>query len=146
MTEENYAGVADRVKAAVTDGIVIFAFMLSITYAFAQFKHVHDNAKIIAFAFIFLLYDPIFTSVFGGTIGHMVLGIRIKREKNKMKNILFPLAIVRYILKALLGWISLLTVMGSEKRQAIHDAVVGSVAIYKGKTEETTYGNMEEES
>jgi len=135
MTEENYAGVADRVKAVVTDSIVIIIFMFIVTYTFSVFEHVPDTARIIAFIFIFFLYDPIFTSTFGGTIGHMMFGIRVKRENNRMKNILFPLAIIRFLVKVILGWISLLTVSGNKKRKAIHDSLVGSVVIYKGKNE-----------
>ena len=143
MTEEKYAGVADRVKAVVTDSIVLIIFMFIITYIFAEFEHVPDNARIIAFIFISFLYDPIFTSVFGGTIGHMMLGIRVKREKKQLKNILFPLAIIRFLVKASLGWISLLTVSGNKKRKAIHDSIVGSVVIYKGKNEEITNANTQ---
>src|ERR1035437_2836289 len=86
--------------------------------------------KIIAFVFIFLLYDPSFTSIFGGTIGHMIIGIRVKRSRNEQRNILFPLAIVRFIIKASLGVISLITVTGNIKRKAIHDFVAGSVVVY----------------
>jgi len=135
MTENNYPGVFDRVKAIVTDGLVIVVFMFVASYAFSLFETVPDNARIIAFVFIFLLYDPLFTSIFGGTIGHMILGIRVKRASNEEKNILFPLAIPRYIVKVLLGWISLLTVSGNEKRKAIHDFLVGSVVVY-AKTKE----------
>lgn len=65
----------------------------------------------------------------------MMLGIRVKREANEKKNILFPLAIVRFIVKASLGWISLLTVTGNEKRKAIHDYLVGSVIVYSNSHE-----------
>ncbi len=115
--------------------------MIIVTYTFSVFEHVPDNAKIIAFIFIFFLYDPIFTSVFGGTIGHMMFGIRVKREKNQMKNILFPLAIIRFLVKALLGWISLLTISGNKKRKAIHDFLVGSVVVFKGTDEKRTNAN-----
>lgn len=130
MVEENYPGVTDRVKAVVSDSFIIVIFMIIVTYSFSIFEYVPDNARIIAFIFIFFLYDPIFTSVFGATIGHMMFGIRIKRDKNQKKNIIFPLAIIRFIVKALLGWISLLTVSGTKKRKAIHDYLVGSVVIY----------------
>ena len=143
MTIDNYAGVADRVKAVVTDSVVIIINMIIVTYIFAEFEHVPDNARIIAFVFIFFLYDPIFTSVFGGTIGHMMFGLRVKREKNQIKNIIFPLAIIRFIVKSLLGWISLLTVSSNTKRKAIHDSLVGSVVIYKGKNEEITNANTQ---
>lgn len=130
MTNEKYPGLLDRVKAIVTDAVVIILFMLAATYVFSLFENVPDNAKIIAFVFIFILYDPIFTSSFGGTLGHMMVGIRVKRENNEKKNILFPLAIVRFIVKAFLGWISLLTVTGNVKSRAIHDYLVGSVVVY----------------
>ncbi len=144
MTEENYPGVFDRVKAIVTDGIVIVVFMFVASYLFSLFERVPDYARIIAFVFIFLLYDPIFTSFFGGTIGHMMLGIRVKRESDEEKNIIFPLAIPRYIVKVFLGWISLLTVSSNEKRKAIHDFLVGSVVIYaKSKGDKKMNANRE---
>ena len=130
MTEENYPGVFDRVKAIMTDGIVIFIFMFVASYVFSEFESVPDNARIIAFVFIFLLYDPIFTSLFGGTIGHMIIGLRVRRESDEQKNIHFPLAILRNIVKAFLGVISLFTVTCNEKKKAIHDYLVGSVVVY----------------
>ena len=130
MTEDNYPGVFDRIKAIMTDGIVIVVYMFVASYIFSLFESVPDNARIIAFVFIFLLYDPIFTSLFGGTIGHMMLGIRVKRESDEQKNILFHKAILRYLVKVLLGWVSLLTVSGNKKRKAIHDYLVGSVVVY----------------
>ena len=137
-TGKDYPGVSDRVKAVVSDSVVIVLFMVIVTYTFSIFENVPDNARIIAFLFIFILYDPIFTSVFGGTIGHMMFGIRVKRENNNMKNILFPFAIIRFISKALFGWISLLTVSGNEKRKAIHDYLVGSVVVFKTMEENNT--------
>jgi uncharacterized RDD family membrane protein YckC len=136
MTVENYPGVFDRVKAIVTDGLVIVVFMLIASYIFSLFESVPDYARIIAFVFIFLLYDPLFTSIFGGTIGHMMLGLRVKRQSDEQKNIIFPLAILRYIVKASLGWISLLTVSGNDRRKAIHDYLTGSVVVYAKSKED----------
>lgn len=131
MEEKNYPHVSDRVKAVLIDSIILVGQIVLVTYIFSIFESVPDIAKIIAFVFIFLLYDPIFTSLFGGTIGHMIMNIRVKRSKNVQKNILFPLAIIRFIVKAFLGWLSLLTVSGNERRKAIHDMLVGSVVIYR---------------
>ncbi len=129
-TEENYPGIFERLKAIVTDGIILVVFMFVVAHIFSLYENVPDNARIIAFVFIFLLYDPIFTSLFGGTIGHMIIGIRVKRESNELRNILFPLAILRYVVKALLGWISMITIARNIKGKAIHDIVVGSVVVY----------------
>jgi uncharacterized RDD family membrane protein YckC len=135
MSEENYPGIFARVKAIVIDGIVIIILMFVVSYIFSLFENVPDYARIIAFVFIFLLYDPLFTTIFGGTIGHILIGIRVKRESNMQKNIIFPLAILRYIVKAILGVISLLTVTGNKKKKAIHDYLVRSVVVY-AKSEE----------
>lgn len=129
--EINFAGVTDRVKAVVADTLVIIMMIIVVTYVFSAFENVSDTPKKLAFIFIFFLYDPTFTSIFGGTIGHMMFGIRVKRENNLNKNILFPLALIRFIIKASLGWISLLTVSGNAKRKALHDILVRSVVVYK---------------
>jgi uncharacterized RDD family membrane protein YckC len=126
----SYSTFSDRVKAMLTDSIVLIVFMFVATYIFSLFESVPDYARIIAFVFIFLLYDPLFTSTFGGTIGHMIIGIRVKRESNEQKNILFHLAILRYIVKACLGVVSLFTVSNNEKGKAIHDHLAGSVVVY----------------
>ncbi|MCB0456661.1 MAG: RDD family protein, partial [Flavobacteriaceae bacterium] len=66
---------------------------------------------------------------YGGTIGHSYSGIGVRRDDDSDKNISLPSAIVRFIIKLLLGWISLLTVTGNEKRKAIHDFIVKSVVL-----------------
>lgn len=131
MEIQKYPGVSIRVKAVVTDSIILVVFMIGTANLFEIIKNVPDFARIVAFIFIFLLYDPLFTSTLGGTIGHLIFGIRVKQETNQDKNILFPSAIIRYVIKALLGWISLLTVSGNKKGKAIHDIVVKSIVIYK---------------
>ncbi|WP_167619505.1 RDD family protein [Maribellus sediminis] len=131
MQPTNYPGVSLRVKAVVTDSVILVILMIGATYLFESMTHVPDLLRVAAFVFIFLLYDPLLTSTAGGTIGHMLFGIRVKRAKHPEKNILFPLALIRYIVKVLLGWISLLTVSGNKKGQAIHDLLVKSVVIYK---------------
>jgi uncharacterized RDD family membrane protein YckC len=122
-TETFYPGVSDRVKAVVTDGFVLIFFMIIVTYTFSTFEIESVRPRIFAAVFIFLLYDPLFTSIFGGTIGHMTMKIRVKRLRNQSKNIIFPLALVRFIVKTLLGVVSLFTVSGNKSARAIHDMV-----------------------
>lgn len=130
MTENIYPGVFDRVKAIVTDGIILLIFMFVTSSVFSGFESVPDFARVFAFVFIFLLYDPLLTSFWGGTIGHRLIGIRVRKERDEQRNISFPLAVLRYIVKATLGWISLLTISGNKKGKAIHDYVAGSVVVY----------------
>lgn len=131
VSKVNYPGVSERVKAAVTDSFVIIGFMFGIALIFSELDNVPDYYRKLAFLFIFGLYDPIFTSLFGGTIGHIAMNIRVKRRNNTSKNILFPLAIIRFIIKFILGIVSLLTVGSSKERLAIHDVAVGSIVLKK---------------
>jgi len=117
----------------VADGLILVVFMVIAASVFSQFENVPDYARIIAFVLIFFMYDPFMTSVFGGTLGHMLLGIRVRKEIDETQNVFFPFAVFRYILKVLLGWISLLTLSGNPKRKAIHDYLLGSVVVYSAK-------------
>ncbi|TMU50595.1 RDD family protein [Flagellimonas algicola] len=124
-----YAILPNRVKAVVIDGVVLICCMYLVSELFASFESVPDYVRMAAFVVIFVLYDPIFTSAFGGTLGHSYSGIVVKRENDTKKNLIFPLAVIRFLVKSLLGWLSLLTVTGSDKKQAIHDRIVGSVVL-----------------
>jgi len=131
MEEKVYPQIIERVKAVLIDMVILLAFMFGMTKLFSQFENVNDQFRIVAAVFIAFIYDPLFTSLFGGTLGHFAVGIRVKRANNENKNILFPLALVRYLFKVYLGWISLITVYFNKRSKAIHDMVVGSVVIYK---------------
>lgn len=136
IATREYPGVATRVRAIIVDAVIVIIFMVTASYLFSLVENVPDNVRIGTFIFIFILYDPLFTSFLGGTIGHMIIGIRVKKESNEQKNIFFHEAIIRYLVKSSLGWISLLTVTGHKKKKAIHDHVVGSVVVYAKPDEE----------
>ncbi|PWL37331.1 RDD family protein [Flagellimonas aquimarina] len=124
-----YAILPDRVKALIIDQVIVIAAMYGVSELFATFEDVSTNLRIIAFLLIFLVYEPLFICLFGGTIGHSHSKIKVKREQNLNKNISFLAALIRFVVKISLGWISLLTVTSNEKRKAIHDYLVNSVVI-----------------
>ena len=103
--------------------------ILLVSTILSKFENVPDFVRVIFFILIFILYDPLLTSTVGATIGHLILGLRIRRSNYEDRKIIFPIAIVRFILKALLGWISLLTISVLKKKKAIHDLVAGSVVL-----------------
>ena len=131
MENQKYPQLLERIKAAFADIIILIGLMIIASSIFSSFEQVPDSARIAVFVFIFALYDPLFTSIFGGTIGHILMGLKVKQEKNPEKNIWIHLAIIRFLAKVGLGWISLLTVTGTEKKTAIHDSIVGSVVLYR---------------
>ena len=129
MDEMKYGTLINRVKAAIVDFLVIMGLILLVSTLLSKFDDVPDFVRVVFFILIFILYDPLLTSTVGATIGHLFLGLRIRRSNDEDRKIIFPIAIVRFILKALLGWISLLTITVIKKKKAIHDIVAGSVVL-----------------
>jgi len=129
MKKTDYPGVFLRVKAATIDSIVMVLFMVVATDLFSRFENVPNYARMIAFVFIFVLYDPLLVSLFGSTIGHRMSNLKVQRFDNG-KNINLGLAIIRFLIKATLGWISFFTVSTNKNRQAIHDSIVSSIVVY----------------
>ena len=125
-----YPDLILRIKAAFIDGFLVFLFAYGLSDILLSFESVPNSVRVAAIVFLFTLYDPISISVFGRTIGQNAMGIRVKREDDEDKNISFPSALLRYILKAVLGWISFLTIGKSLKKKAIHDSAVHSVVVF----------------
>lgn len=125
-----FATLLQRVKALMIDLLVIVGLFVAFSQFIEFFGEVSDTATKIIIVLIFT-YDPLFTSIFGGTVGHLLIGIRVKRKNSPSKNIILPLAILRYVLKTSLGWISLLTVTSSKNRQALHDISSKSIVRLK---------------
>ena len=69
----------------------------------------------------------------GGTIGHHIIKIRVQNVDGHY-NINIFLAFFRFILKSVLGVISLVFVLTTRRHQAIHDFLVNSVVVYKDPT------------
>ncbi len=126
---KNYAPLPTRIKAVIIDGIALIILMYSFTEVLSLFDSIPNFVRILVFVFLFLLYEPLLLCIFGATIGHFFNDIVVKRIDDDKKNLNLPIAIIRSVLKVLLGWVSLLTVTGSENKQAIHDIVAKSIVI-----------------
>lgn len=128
-----YPSIMDRVKAIFVDSLLIVAMMTIATTILEKYSIDSDIVTIGICIFIFLLYEPLSVSMFGGSVGHYAIGLRVKNKNNPTKNVNFILAIVRYIVKALLGWLSLITITLNNNGQAIHDLAANAIVIYKKK-------------
>jgi uncharacterized RDD family membrane protein YckC len=131
MDENKYGKLLTRFKAILIDGLILMGLGILVSTIFSQFKEVNNSIRAITFVLVFFLYDPMMTSFIGATIGHMIIGLKVRREKDETRKIIFPLAFIRFIIKASLGWLSLITVSSSKKGKAIHDSIVGSVVLEK---------------
>lgn len=101
--------------------------MVAISQLAGQFENFPPTIRVILFILI-LFYEPICTSM-GGTLGNYLMKIRIRQYDNKNRKINLFQAIIRYIVKIMLGWLSFVTIHFNQEKRAIHDMVASSVMI-----------------
>jgi uncharacterized RDD family membrane protein YckC len=77
-----------------------------------------------------ILYEPIFVSIRGGTIGQALVGISILRFDYTTEKINFLTALCRFTLKVILGWISVITNFTNKEGRMIHDKLAGAIMVY----------------
>ncbi len=93
-----------------------------------RFENVPDWVRASVFVVLFIAYEPICITL-GATLGNYIKGIRVRKYSDTAKRINIFQAIIRYIVKFLLGWISFLTINTNPKKRAIHDFASESVMI-----------------
>lgn len=125
-----YPYLKERIYAMVIDSILIIIMMFIFYGLFGNDEDAGDTTRMIAFVFTYTL-EPMCVAFLGGSLGHYIMGIRVKQQANEHKNINILLALVRSVVKILLGILSLLWMNISNKNRALHDKLVGSVVIYK---------------
>lgn len=127
--DSRYPGVFQRVKAlAIDTGILLLVFVL----AFNIIDFIGDAPGYVRggiLIFMFFLYEPLMVSFFGFTIGHYMMKLRVKDNKDTSKNILLPLAFIRSAVKGMLGWMSFFSIGLNKRRRALHDFASYAVVI-----------------
>lgn len=84
-----------RIKALVIDTLLILLIftLTSITIGDLGGTAVYFKAAILLFCF--LVYEPLLVSLRGATVGHSIMGLRIKNIQDPNKNINFMFAVIR---------------------------------------------------
>jgi hypothetical protein len=75
-----------------------------------------------------LLWEPLFVSITGGTVGHHLIGLRVVSITTG-KNLNVLASFVRFITKFILGNVSIAFIFITRYHQAIHDGLVRSVVV-----------------
>lgn len=130
MSTVRIPSLKDRIQAIIIDVLILFGCMFLTTYFIEKIGGVSADTKMYLFILFVFVYDPLLTT-FGGTLGHRASGLRVKKENQIRKNISLPAALLRFIVKSLLGWLSLMSVSVNSKGKAMHDFAAGSIVIYK---------------
>lgn len=117
-----------RVQASILDLLVLLISMFGASSLFDRFDTVPDQVTALTMLILFVLYEPMCTTL-GATLGQYIIGIRVRKSDHPDKTINFFQAMLRYVLKITLGWLSFITIHFDQQRKAIHDIASGSVMI-----------------
>lgn len=120
-----------RIKAALIDVVLILVLFITLSYAFDSLGQVADWIKVLVYVLVFYFYEPYWVGFYGGTLGHKIMGIEVRMMNDPNKRIGFPISILRFLVKAALGWISFLISYTREDSRCIHDLVCGTAVFYK---------------
>ena len=128
MEYKNYPGIFLRVKAAFIDVFIMIILSLAASDLFSNIN-ADSTYKILVFVLIFMLYEPLMVSINKATIGQRLLKLKVEKL-NTGKRLNIVSAIIRFLIKSLLGWISLFTISSNQNNQAIHDIAVNSIVVF----------------
>lgn len=129
-TATSYPLLTERVQSTFIDTIFIIIMMFVFSTILDRYENVPDWLRIILFIGLWIIYEPVCTAL-GCTLGNYIKDIRVRKHNENTERINIFQALVRYVLKVALGWISFLTIHNNKERRAIHDLVAGSVMIKK---------------
>lgn len=121
-----YARYTRRLKAYFLDWVLMIALMFGGLFIAIQFGS--DNvARPLGFTIIavLLLYEPLLVSLFGSTIGHYAYNMRVVNNRTG-GNVSFLKAVVRVVVKAVLGIYSFISMVTTRRHQAVHDLLTRS--------------------
>lgn len=125
--EPEYPTLFRRYMSALCDGLLVFALIIAVGMLPGSGAAV-GRTKFLAFVFLALWYEPIFTSR-ACTLGQWITGVRVRRNDDMEERISIGRALLRIMVKGALGWLSFFTMPFSPRYRAIHDMVAGSVVI-----------------
>lgn len=123
-----YATFARRLNALTLD-FVIGVSLAGGLIALALQVQASVAARLIVFASLVavaLLYEPVCVWRFGRTPGHRAFNLEVA-DGGSGARLGLVRALVRFLLKGFLGWLSFFTMAFTKRRQAMHDILTGSV-------------------
>lgn len=127
--EDLFPSLMDRIQSSLIDmGIILLTlYTCGLFYDSLGAPNWLRGASLI---FVFFLYEPIMQTM-GGTVGNRIKRINVRKNEDFTKSINFFQALIRFVAKVFLGWISFLTIHGDIRKRAIHDMIAGTVMINK---------------
>lgn len=116
-----------RYKAILIDGLLLLTILTACILINGQLGF-SSTWIFVVYLTLALSYEPILIT-YSSTIGQKIMKLRVRNINNPDKRISLGQAYIRFFTKALLGWLSFLTISFNKEKRAIHDFVASSVVI-----------------
>ena len=123
-----YPRLVRRVRAYLIDQMVLLALFAAWLLLLPWMEGFTSAQRIFALMAPIWLAEPCLVSLTGATIGHHLMRLRI-RDARADRNLGFFRATLRAVLRLMLGWLSVLFILVTRRRQALHDVLLGSVVV-----------------
>ena len=129
-TDQIYPRLLRRVRAVLIDSGIAIVVMFSWWLTLPLLEGFHWSIKLAFPVTAWAIFDPILVSTTGGTPGHHIMGLKIVSARTKHR-IDIVRALIRSVLRGVLGWMSFILVLITKKHQAIHDLILNTIVILK---------------
>lgn len=138
-----YPRLVVRIKGAFIDGIIVPFLAIGSIFLLEAIGIHRAEIKIACAILIILVLEPMAVSLTGGTIGHHILGLRV-RSKTVDKRLNVFAALIRFLIKTIFGLPSFFVALLTRNRQALHDLTANSIVIFKSTVHLPTYEVLSE--
>jgi uncharacterized RDD family membrane protein YckC len=129
-TEVLFPRLLRRVRAFLIDSVLFITIIYSWMLSLPILAESHFLLKISALIVPIMLLEPCLVAFTGGTPGHHIMGLRI-RDASRDENIGILRATARAIIRTLLGWLSFIFVLVTQRHQALHDYFTSTVVVLR---------------
>jgi uncharacterized RDD family membrane protein YckC len=122
-----YARATPRLRALIRDWLVQGTIVLAI---WLPASIVQSSLRIVGPVGLlaFLLYEPLFLTFQGATIGQRAMNLRVVRARD-LAPVSFPRALLRTLVKSTLGIPAFLVMYFTRRHQALQDLAAGTVVV-----------------
>ena len=140
---EGYPRMLRRLRGVFIDGIIwplaAIGTLVALTYAGVETPWI----KIALPLLVIFLLDPVAVSLTGGSIGHHLTGLRVRKDcADERINVVA--ASVRFVVKSLFGLPAFFVAFVTQKRQGLHDLAARSLIVHKNAERVPAYERMPE--
>ncbi|MEO5979796.1 MAG: RDD family protein [Chryseolinea sp.] len=123
----HFPSLLQRYKALFIDGFLMMAALIAIMLL-ADGMYFRTEIMIIFALILLLTYEPLLTA-YSATVGQRLMKIKVVRNDDPYTRISLVNAYKRWFTKAVLGWVSFITINYEPRHRAMHDIASDSVVV-----------------